>query len=273
MSLDTGIRLAYLIAAVCFIVALSGLSGPKTARAGNLVGAAGMLIAIGMTFATPSLGRFGLMALAMVIGAAIGFPAARLVKMTAIPQMVAAFNGVGGGAAALIALDTFIASRPKILEILPVLHGATFTTSGGSTLAVYQVVEVLFGVIVGCVSFAGAAIAFAKLQELVTGRGVSAEVQKSAEASLECGGTRGWIEHRLTPLQLLESLHEHGVVDRVLRCEVRIQRGWLHADCRSQLTKRHVRESPIARERPSGLDELRTGCLMPFGSPIPVRVS
>ena len=178
MSLDTGIRLAYLIAAVCFIVALSGLSGPKTARAGNLVGAAGMLIAIGMTFATPNLHRFLLMIVAMAIGTAIGLPAARLVKMTAIPQMVAAFNGVGGGAAALIALDTFIASRPKILEILPVLHGATFTTSGGSTLAVYQVVEVLFGVIVGCVSFAGSAIAFAKLQELVTGRPITYPAQQ-----------------------------------------------------------------------------------------------
>jgi NAD(P) transhydrogenase subunit beta len=154
VSLDTGIRLAYLIAAICFIVALSGLSGPKTARRGNLIGAAGMSIAIGMTFATPHLGRFALMAGAMVIGAVVGFPAARLVKMTAIPQMVAAFNGVGGGAAALIALDTFIASSSR-------------------TLAVYQVVEVLFGVIIGCVSFSGSAIAFAKLQELLTGRPIT----------------------------------------------------------------------------------------------------
>ncbi|MGA2209956.1 MAG: NAD(P)(+) transhydrogenase (Re/Si-specific) subunit beta [Acidimicrobiales bacterium] len=154
MSLDTGIRLAYLIAAVCFIVALSGLSGPKTARAGNLIGAAGMAIAIGMTFATPGLSRFGLMAGAMALGAVIGFPAARLVKMTAIPQMVAAFNGVGGGAAALIAL-------------------ATFLKAPASGLAVYQVVEVLFGVIIGSVSFSGSVIAFAKLQELVTGRPIT----------------------------------------------------------------------------------------------------
>ncbi len=154
MSLDTGIRLAYLIAAVCFIVALSGLSGPKTARAGNLIGAAGMAIAIGMTFATPGLSRFGLMAGAMALGAVIGFPAARLVKMTAMPQMVAAFNGVGGGAAALIAL-------------------ATFLKAPASGLAVYQVVEVLFGVIIGSVSFSGSVIAFAKLQELVTGRPIT----------------------------------------------------------------------------------------------------
>jgi NAD(P) transhydrogenase subunit beta len=154
MSLDTGIRLAYLIAAVCFIVALSGLSGPKTARAGNLIGAAGMAIAIGMTFATPGLSRFGLMAGAMALGAVIGFPAARLVKMTAIPQMVAAFNGVGGGAATLIAL-------------------ATFLKAPDSGLAVYQVVEVLFGVVIGSVSFSGSIIAFAKLQELVTGRPIT----------------------------------------------------------------------------------------------------
>ncbi|MFZ0171533.1 MAG: NAD(P)(+) transhydrogenase (Re/Si-specific) subunit beta [Acidimicrobiales bacterium] len=154
MSLDTGIRLVYLVAAICFIVALGGLSGPKTARAGNLIGAAGMTIAIGMTFATPGLSRFALMAGAMALGAVIGFPAARLVKMTAIPQMVAAFNGVGGGAAALIALTTFLKAAP-------------------AELAVYQVVEVLFGVIIGCVSFAGSAIAFAKLQELMTGRPIT----------------------------------------------------------------------------------------------------
>ncbi|MDA8038737.1 MAG: NAD(P)(+) transhydrogenase (Re/Si-specific) subunit beta [Actinomycetota bacterium] len=154
MSLDTGIRLAYLIAAVCFILALKALSGPKTARAGNLIGAAGMALAIGMTFATPSLSRFGLMVGAMAIGVVIGLPAARLVKMTAMPQMVAAFNGVGGGAAALIALAEFVKATP-------------------GSLAVYQVVEVLFGIVVGSVSFAGSAVAFAKLQELMTGRPIT----------------------------------------------------------------------------------------------------
>ena len=151
MSLETGIRLAYLVAAICFIIALKGLSGPKTARAGNLIGAAGMALAIGMTFSTPGLSRFGLMVGAMAIGVVIGFPAARLVKMTAMPQMVAAFNGVGGGAAALIALAEFVKATP-------------------GSLAVYQVVEVLFGIIVGSISFSGSVIAFAKLQELMTGR-------------------------------------------------------------------------------------------------------
>ncbi len=171
MSLDTGIRFAYLIAAICFILAMKGLSGPKTARYGNLLGAAGMALAIAMTFATPGLTNFGLMIGAMAIGAVIGFPAARLVKMTAMPQMVAAFNGVGGGAAALISLTEFVNANP-------------------SKLAVYQVVEVLFGVIIGCVSFAGSVVAFAKLQELVTGRPITYPGQQVMNAVVG-GGTLG----------------------------------------------------------------------------------
>jgi NAD(P) transhydrogenase subunit beta len=154
MSLDTAIRVAYLVAAVCFILALKGLSSPKTARIGNLVGVAGMAVAVGMTFATKGLSNFGLIAGAVAIGVVIGAPAARVIKMTAIPQMVAAFNGVGGGAAALVSVAEFVKADPH-------------------QLAVYQVVEVLFGVIVGCVSFAGSCIAFAKLQELITGRPIT----------------------------------------------------------------------------------------------------
>jgi len=194
VSLDTGIRLVYLIAAVCFIVALMGLSGPKTARMGNLLGAAGMTIAIAMTFATPGLSRFALMAGAMALGAVVGFPAARLVKMTAIPQMVAAFNGVGGGAAALIALATFLKATPD-------------------QLAVYQVVEVLFGVIIGCVSFAGSAIAFAKLQELMTGRPVTYPGQQVINAVVgaailglgvaACVSPHGWLLAIIAGLALL----------------------------------------------------------------------
>jgi H+-translocating NAD(P) transhydrogenase subunit beta len=165
MSLGTGIRIAYLVAAVCFILALSGLSSPKRARAGNLLGAAGALVAIGMTFATPSLSRFGVMVGAMAVGVVIAVPAARLVKMTAMPQMVAAFNGVGGGAAALVSITEFLKADP-------------------SKLAVYQIVEVLFGVIVGCVSFSGSCLAFAKLQELMTGRPITYPGQKGLNAGI-----------------------------------------------------------------------------------------
>ena len=134
VSTGTGIRLGDLIAAICFILALRGLTSPKTARRGNLIGAAGMALAIGVTFATNGLTHILLIVGAMAIGAIVAVPAARLVKMTAMPQMVAAFNGVGGGAAALIAL-------------------ATFLRAPNGSLAVYQVVEILFGVVVGCVSF------------------------------------------------------------------------------------------------------------------------
>jgi NAD(P) transhydrogenase subunit beta len=113
-----------------------------------------MAVAVGMTFATKGLTNFGLIAGAVAIGVVIGAPAARMVKMTAIPQMVAAFNGVGGGAAALVSVAEFVKADPH-------------------QLAVYQVVEVLFGVIVGCVSFAGSCIAFAKLQEVITGRPIT----------------------------------------------------------------------------------------------------
>lgn len=154
MTIDTTLRIVNLFAAVCFILALKGLSNPKGARRGNLIGAFGMAIAIGFNFATPGLHRFGYILAAMAVGTAIGVPVARYVKMTAIPQMVASFNGVGGGAAALVAMSDFLQAKP-------------------GQLAVYQIIEVLFGVIVGSVSFSGSIIAFAKLQELMTGRPIT----------------------------------------------------------------------------------------------------
>src|SRR4051794_11619859 len=107
MSRAETIELIYLFCAVCFIVALKGLSSPRWARQGNLIGAAGMVVAIGATFAWPGLHRIWLIVVGIVIGTAVAIPAARAVKMTAIPQMVAAFNGVGGGAAALVSLAEF----------------------------------------------------------------------------------------------------------------------------------------------------------------------
>ena len=105
MTLNDWIDLFYLLAAIGFIVALKGLSSPKHARNGNLLGAAAATLAVGFTFAYPEVRahslNLSLTVVAMVIGAAIAVPAARLVKMTAMPQMVAAFNGVGGAAAAL----------------------------------------------------------------------------------------------------------------------------------------------------------------------------
>jgi NAD(P) transhydrogenase subunit beta len=154
VSRGTAIDLCYLIALIAFIVALKGLSSPRRARAGNLLGAAGMALAIGATFARSDLGHLGLIISAMVIGLVIGVASARMVKMTAMPQMVAAFNGVGGGAAALVSITQLMGTDTKLV-------------------ATYKVLEVLFGVVVGSVSFAGSAVAFAKLQELMTGRPIT----------------------------------------------------------------------------------------------------
>jgi proton-translocating NAD(P)+ transhydrogenase subunit beta len=154
VSIGTTTQLIYLIAAISFVVALMGLSSPRHARQGNLLAAAGMLMAIAVTFAQPHLAHLGLIIGAMAIGVVVGVPAARLVQMTAMPQMVAIFNGVGGGAAALVSVTEFLGMDTR-------------------TVATYKVLEVVLGVVIGAVSFAGSGIAFAKLQELMTGRPIT----------------------------------------------------------------------------------------------------
>ncbi|MBB5957863.1 NAD(P) transhydrogenase subunit beta [Saccharothrix tamanrassetensis] len=146
----TWVQLAYLAAALCFILALKGLSTPRYARLGNLVGAAGMALAVVTSYTT--IERNGLLILvAVVAGTAAGIPAARQVKMTAVPQMVALFNGVGGAAAALVALTEFLEG-----------HDA------GVLFAVATVLTVL----IGSVSFSGSVVTFLKLQEVMTTRPV-----------------------------------------------------------------------------------------------------
>ena len=172
MSRATATDLVYLIAIVGFILALKGLSSPKRARLGNLAGATGMIIAVAWTFTLPSVHsnhrNLILIIVGMVIGTAIAVPAARFVKMTAMPQMVAIFNGVGGGAAALVAVVSFIALPSK-------------------SIAIYKIVEILLGVLIGSVSFAGSAIAFAKLQELMTGRPITYPGQQVINALVGVG--------------------------------------------------------------------------------------
>jgi proton-translocating NAD(P)+ transhydrogenase subunit beta len=146
-------NLLYLVTIVTFILALRFLSSPRRARLGNWLGAAGMTIAIVVTLAREGLEGYGLMAVAMAIGAVVGAVGARRVKMTAMPQMVALFNGVGGGAAALIALAEFHNLAPEPGRI------------GGD-----ETVAILLSALIGSVSFAGSMVAFAKLQDLVSGR-------------------------------------------------------------------------------------------------------
>src|SRR2546430_15344036 len=105
-----GINLLYLITIACFVLALRFLSSPATARRGNQIGAVGMVVAIVATLLKSGVHITWLMVLGALIGGAFGAVAARRVKMTAMPQMVALFNGVGGGAAALVAL----AEVPKL---------------------------------------------------------------------------------------------------------------------------------------------------------------
>lgn len=158
MTLDatpTWAQLVYLLCAVGFILALKGLSGPRTARAGNLVGAAAAVVACALPFLYLDLDHVVLMLVAIAVGAGLGVYGARVVRMTQMPQMVALFNGVGGGAAALVALVELHAYLP-VGDVL-----------GWDTWAITA-----FTVVVGAVSFAGSVVTFAKLQELMTSRPV-----------------------------------------------------------------------------------------------------
>src|SRR5947209_9528243 len=149
------INACYIVAFSLFIYGMSGLTGPRTAVRGNQIASVGMAVAVIATLLTPGVWSGSstpyLIVLGLVIGTAVGVPAARTVRMTAMPQMVAAFNGVGGGAVALIAwvefrhgFDSHFATKNELFE--------------------------LFGAIVGSISFWGSAIAFGKLQEILPGR-------------------------------------------------------------------------------------------------------
>jgi H+-translocating NAD(P) transhydrogenase subunit beta len=161
--------LGYLVAAVCFILALKGLSSPKSARRGNQIGALGAVLAVLVAFFSEDLKHIPLILLAIVIGTALGVPAARLVAMTQMPQLVALFNGVGGGAAALVAALELTETRYVSFSSTTPLP-AHFDIGGSHRVAV---AAGAFTVLVGSVSFAGSCITFAKLQELMTGRAIT----------------------------------------------------------------------------------------------------
>ena len=144
-------QLVDLFVAVCFVLALKGLSGPKTARNGNLIGAFGALVAvITVFFAYSGMKNVPWIIAAVVVGVVIAFPTARRVQMTSMPQLVALFNGVGGGAAALI-------------SIIEYLQAGTSESKG-------VLAATVFTVIVGSVSFTGSILTFLKLQEAITTR-------------------------------------------------------------------------------------------------------
>jgi H+-translocating NAD(P) transhydrogenase subunit beta len=145
------INLLYIVAFSLFIIGLAQLTSPTTAVRGNRTAAVGMAVAVIATLLREDTGNWGLIALGIVIGTVIGVPAARNVKMTAMPQMVALFNGVGGGAIALIAWSEF-------------------RELGGDLTDLEVGIPLVFAAIVGSISFWGSNIAFGKLQELISGR-------------------------------------------------------------------------------------------------------
>jgi len=160
-------NLLYLIPIVAFILALRFLSNPAHARRGNQIGAAGMLVAVVVTWIQVGSTSWWAIVIGMAIGGGFGAVAARRVKMTAMPQMVALFNGVGGGAAALIALA-------ELHRILP---------EPGRPKIDIALAIALSGLI-GTISFSGSMVAFAKLQELIQGRPITYPGQKLGNLSL-----------------------------------------------------------------------------------------
>jgi H+-translocating NAD(P) transhydrogenase subunit beta len=158
-------NLLYLITIVTFILALRFLSNPATARRGNQIGAVGMLVAIVVTFVQEEIVSYWEISVGMVVGGTFGAVAARKVRMTAMPQMVALFNGVGGGAAALISLAEFHNRAPD--------PGALKTDISAS---------IMLSAIIGSISFAGSMVAFAKLQELIRGRPIVYPLQQPTNA-------------------------------------------------------------------------------------------
>jgi H+-translocating NAD(P) transhydrogenase subunit beta len=149
--------LLYLVASVCFIMALRGLSSPDTARAGNIYGIVGMVIAIATTLAMPGVTSYAVIALGIIIGGIIGSFIALRIQMTALPQLVAAFHSLVGLAAVCIAAAAFYAPADYGIGTAGAIHTSSL-------------IEMSLGTAIGAVTFTGSIIAFGKLQGLITGK-------------------------------------------------------------------------------------------------------
>jgi NAD(P) transhydrogenase subunit beta len=146
----------YLIAAICFIMALRGLSSPVTSRQGNLFGVVGMVIAIGVTVATPGVVSPWLIVGGLLVGGSIGTVVAMRIHMTALPQLVAAFHSLVGLAAVFVAASAFVSPE-------------AFGIGSPGHIKMQSLVEMGLGTIIGAITFTGSIVAFAKLQGLVSG--------------------------------------------------------------------------------------------------------
>ncbi|WP_142848629.1 NAD(P)(+) transhydrogenase (Re/Si-specific) subunit beta [Telmatospirillum sp. J64-1] len=163
--------LAYLVAAVCFIMALRGLSSPETARAGNTFGIIGMVLAIGTTLFQPVVETYTMIIVGLGVGGMIGALIAKRIEMTALPQLVAGFHSLVGLAAVLIAVAAFL--NPSAYGI-----GAAGAIGAGS------LVEMSLGTAIGAITFTGSLVAFAKLQGLVSGKPLVFPMQHPLNAFL-----------------------------------------------------------------------------------------
>ncbi len=160
-ALQTVIELSYLVAAGCFVLGLHQMNSPATARNGNLLSAAGMAVAVAATIVLIASGGVSdvtalawlIIAAGVLVGGGLGLYSARTVKMTAMPQLVSVFNAVGGGAAALIAIDDYI----RLVGL-------------GGSIPLETSVPTVLDVIIGSITFTGSIIAAGKLQGLVPGR-------------------------------------------------------------------------------------------------------
>ena len=161
MELINFINLSYLLAAILFIFGLKRLSSPATARSGNMMGATGMLVAVVATLLDREVLDYAQIGGGIIVGAAIGAVMARTIKMTAMPQMVAVFNGLGGGASALVAAGEFQKLTSESVSI---------DTDVGITI--------MLGTFIGAVTLSGSFIAFGKLQGIVTSRALVSPVIK-----------------------------------------------------------------------------------------------
>jgi NAD(P) transhydrogenase subunit beta len=151
------VALAYLFSAICFIMALRGLASPETARQGNIFGMAGMAVAIVTTALLLEASSLWLIVIAIAAGGSAGWVVARNIKMTALPQLVAAFHSLVGLAAVLVASAAF-------------LNPSAYGISNGDQIYLSSLIEMGLGVAIGAITFSGSIVAFAKLQGLVTGK-------------------------------------------------------------------------------------------------------
>jgi H+-translocating NAD(P) transhydrogenase subunit beta len=164
------VQLIYLLAAALFIIGLKRLQSPATARHGNAISGIGMLLAIVVTLFDRAILSYGTIAAGMLVGTVLGVWMARAVRMTAMPQMVAILNGFGGGASLLVGGAEFL--RAEL---------------GGTVLAADAGITIQLAVLIGAVTFTGSGIAFAKLQEVMTGRPISFPGMKVVSALVLAG--------------------------------------------------------------------------------------